>query len=112
MRGADTWTMSSTSSTVIARRVCACACVAATQNAKDAKTAKTLWDEYEETFASFASFAFQMLLRERRGRRKVIRYYYLMTNDFETVILSACRTPIGAFGGVFKELSAVDLGAI
>ena len=35
-----------------------------------------------------------------------------MDNDFETVILSACRTPIGAFGGVFKEVSAVDLGAI
>src|SRR5450759_3267667 len=35
-----------------------------------------------------------------------------MNHDFETVILSACRTPIGAFGGVFKELSAVDLGAI
>ncbi|HEY7284364.1 MAG TPA: acetyl-CoA C-acetyltransferase [Vicinamibacterales bacterium] len=29
-----------------------------------------------------------------------------------TVILSACRTPIGAFGGVFKDVSAVDLGAI
>jgi acetyl-CoA C-acetyltransferase len=28
------------------------------------------------------------------------------------VILSACRTPIGAFGGAFKDLSAVDLGAI
>jgi acetyl-CoA C-acetyltransferase len=35
-----------------------------------------------------------------------------MDNDFETVILSACRTPIGAFGGVFKDVSAVDLGAI
>jgi acetyl-CoA C-acetyltransferase len=35
-----------------------------------------------------------------------------MSNDFETVILSACRTPIGAFGGVLKEMSAVDLGAI
>ena len=30
----------------------------------------------------------------------------------EAVILSACRTPIGSFGGVFKDLSAVDLGAI
>ncbi|HEX5475385.1 MAG TPA: acetyl-CoA C-acetyltransferase [Vicinamibacterales bacterium] len=28
------------------------------------------------------------------------------------VILSACRTPIGSFGGVFKDVSAVDLGAI
>jgi acetyl-CoA C-acetyltransferase len=35
-----------------------------------------------------------------------------MDHAFETVILSACRTPIGAFGGVFRELSAVDLGAI
>jgi acetyl-CoA C-acetyltransferase len=30
----------------------------------------------------------------------------------EAVILSACRTPIGSFGGVFKDLSAVDLAAI
>ena len=28
------------------------------------------------------------------------------------VILSACRTPIGSFGGAFKDLSAADLGAI
>src|SRR5437764_7491273 len=35
-----------------------------------------------------------------------------MDKDFEAVIVSACRTPIGAFGGVFKDLSAVDLGAI
>jgi acetyl-CoA C-acetyltransferase len=35
-----------------------------------------------------------------------------MDSDFETVILSACRTPIGAFGGVFKDVGAVDLGAI
>ncbi len=28
------------------------------------------------------------------------------------MILSACRTPIGAFGGELKEVSAVDLGAI
>ncbi|HEY7791956.1 MAG TPA: acetyl-CoA C-acetyltransferase [Vicinamibacterales bacterium] len=28
------------------------------------------------------------------------------------VILSACRTPIGSFGGVFKDLSAVELGAV
>lgn len=30
----------------------------------------------------------------------------------QAVILSACRTPIGSFGGVFKDLSAADLGAI
>jgi acetyl-CoA C-acetyltransferase len=35
-----------------------------------------------------------------------------MDNDFETVILSACRTPIGSFGGVFKDVSAVDLAAV
>ena len=28
------------------------------------------------------------------------------------VILSACRTPIGSFGGVFKDMSAADLGAV
>jgi acetyl-CoA C-acetyltransferase len=28
------------------------------------------------------------------------------------VILSACRTPIGSFGGAFRNLSVVDLGAI
>ena len=32
-----------------------------------------------------------------------------MNNDFEAVILSACRTPIGSFGGVFKDLTAVDV---
>ena len=35
-----------------------------------------------------------------------------MPQDTDAVILSACRTPIGAFGGVFKDLTAVDLGAI
>ena len=35
-----------------------------------------------------------------------------MAKDAETVILSACRTPIGAFGGAFKDLSAADLGAV
>ena len=30
----------------------------------------------------------------------------------DSVILSACRTPIGAFGGALKDLSAADLGAI
>jgi acetyl-CoA C-acetyltransferase len=29
-----------------------------------------------------------------------------------TVILSACRTPIGAFGGSLKDVSAPDLGAV
>src|ERR1051325_9148685 len=35
-----------------------------------------------------------------------------MANDFEAVIVSACRTPIGAFGGALKEASAADLGAV
>jgi acetyl-CoA C-acetyltransferase len=35
-----------------------------------------------------------------------------LSNDFETVIVSACRTPIGSFGGALKDLSAADLGAI
>jgi acetyl-CoA C-acetyltransferase len=35
-----------------------------------------------------------------------------LNDTFETVILSACRTPIGSFGGAFKDLSAVDLGAV
>src|SRR6266850_4336226 len=30
----------------------------------------------------------------------------------EVVILSGCRTPIGSFGGAFKDVSAVELGAI
>jgi acetyl-CoA C-acetyltransferase len=30
----------------------------------------------------------------------------------DAVILSACRTPIGSFGGVLKDLSAADLGAV
>ena len=35
-----------------------------------------------------------------------------MNNDLECVILGACRTPIGAFGGALKDVSAVDLGAV
>ena len=35
----------------------------------------------------------------------------MTSSAFDAVILSACRTPIGAFGGALKELSAVDLGA-
>src|SRR5687768_13280395 len=30
----------------------------------------------------------------------------------QAVILSACRTPIGSFGGALKDVSAADLGAI
>jgi acetyl-CoA C-acetyltransferase len=35
-----------------------------------------------------------------------------LNKDFEAVIVGACRTPIGSFGGSLKDLSAVDLGAI
>ena len=35
-----------------------------------------------------------------------------MNKDFEAVILSACRTPIGSFGGALKDVSAADLGAV
>jgi acetyl-CoA C-acetyltransferase len=35
-----------------------------------------------------------------------------MDKEFEVVILSACRTPIGSFGGALKDMTAVDLGAI
>src|SRR5438477_9395931 len=35
-----------------------------------------------------------------------------MSQNLDAVILSACRTPIGAFAGVFKDLSAVDLGTV
>src|SRR6187399_128194 len=35
-----------------------------------------------------------------------------MPDNDAAVILSACRTPIGSFGGVFKDLSAADLGAV
>jgi len=34
------------------------------------------------------------------------------SNDFDAVLLSACRTPIGSFGGSLKDLSAVDLAAL
>jgi acetyl-CoA C-acetyltransferase len=35
-----------------------------------------------------------------------------LDKDFEVVVLSACRTPLGSFGGAFKDLSAVDLGTV
>jgi acetyl-CoA C-acetyltransferase len=35
-----------------------------------------------------------------------------VATGLDAVILSACRTPIGSFGGVFKEVSAVDLAAV
>jgi acetyl-CoA C-acetyltransferase len=33
-------------------------------------------------------------------------------NAPEVMIVSACRTPIGSFGGAFKEVSAVELGTL
>jgi acetyl-CoA C-acetyltransferase len=35
-----------------------------------------------------------------------------LNSDLQCVILGACRTPIGSFGGALKDLSAVDLGAL
>lgn len=35
-----------------------------------------------------------------------------MPKDFDVVIASACRTPIGSFGGALKDLSAAQLGAV
>ena len=35
-----------------------------------------------------------------------------MDSDFECVVVSACRTAIGSFGGSLKDVSAVDLGAV
>src|SRR5580765_3065956 len=35
-----------------------------------------------------------------------------MPDHEPAVILSACRTPIGSFGGALKDFSAADLGAI
>ena len=35
-----------------------------------------------------------------------------MGEDTDAVILSACRTPIGSFGGVFRDLTAVDLATV
>jgi acetyl-CoA C-acetyltransferase len=34
------------------------------------------------------------------------------SRDELAVILSACRTPIGSFGGALKDVSAPDLGAV
>ena len=33
-------------------------------------------------------------------------------NTTQVVILSGCRTPIGSFGGAFKDVSAVELGTV
>jgi len=35
-----------------------------------------------------------------------------LNKDFEVVVLSACRTAIGSFGGALKEMPAGDLGAV
>ena len=35
-----------------------------------------------------------------------------MSNELDVVILGACRTAIGSFGGALKDLSAADLGAV
>ena len=33
-------------------------------------------------------------------------------STIDAVILSGCRTPIGTFGGAFKDVSAVELGTV
>jgi acetyl-CoA C-acetyltransferase len=35
-----------------------------------------------------------------------------LAKDIDAVLVSACRTPIGSFGGALKDLSAADLGAV
>jgi acetyl-CoA C-acetyltransferase len=35
-----------------------------------------------------------------------------LSKDLDAVIVGACRTAIGTFGGALKDLSAVDLGAV
>jgi acetyl-CoA C-acetyltransferase len=35
-----------------------------------------------------------------------------MSDNTDVVVVSACRTPVGAFGGALKALSAADLGAV
>jgi acetyl-CoA C-acetyltransferase len=39
-------------------------------------------------------------------------YNGAMSDRQHAVILSACRTPIGTFGGALKDVSAADLGAV
>ena len=34
-----------------------------------------------------------------------------MPKDIDALLVSACRTPIGSFGGALKDMSAADLGA-
>jgi acetyl-CoA C-acetyltransferase len=35
-----------------------------------------------------------------------------LNDELDAVILSACRTPIGSFGGIFKDVSAVELATV
>jgi acetyl-CoA C-acetyltransferase len=35
-----------------------------------------------------------------------------LPKDIDALLVSACRTPIGSFGGALKDLSAADLGAV
>jgi acetyl-CoA C-acetyltransferase len=50
--------------------------------------------------------------REPRAESPEPRAYNNQVLKTPTVILSACRTPIGSFGGTLKDISAPDLGAI
>jgi len=35
-----------------------------------------------------------------------------LAKDIDALLVSACRTPIGSFGGALKDLTAADLGAV
>jgi acetyl-CoA C-acetyltransferase len=35
-----------------------------------------------------------------------------LAKDIDALLVSACRTPIGSFGGGLKDLTAADLGAV
>ena len=52
------------------------------------------------------------LKADSTGRGRLSRPEDHMPDYEPAVILSACRTPIGSFGGALKDFSAVDLGAI
>jgi acetyl-CoA C-acetyltransferase len=45
------------------------------------------------------------------GPQRKVRNEILMSKSTEVVIVSACRTPIGSFGGALKDVSAGELGA-
>src|SRR4051812_49206753 len=48
----------------------------------------------------------------QRGQRRENDRIETMAKDALSVIVSACRTPIGTFGGSLKDVQAADLGAV